>query len=57
MIIRVSPKFEKNYRRLPKKIKKKAKKRKKLFFGEILLTISLGLINFQGKIEGVGFSG
>jgi len=31
MIIRVSPKFEKNYQRLPQKIKEKAKEREVIF--------------------------
>ncbi len=31
MIIRVSPKFEKQYKRLPNKIKKQAKEKEKLF--------------------------
>ncbi len=31
MIIRVSPKFEKQYKRLPNKIKKQAKEKEKIF--------------------------
>lgn len=33
MIIRTSPKFEKNYRRLPEKVKDKAKEKEQIFRG------------------------
>lgn len=51
MIVRISPRFKKNYRRLPKRIKKKAKE-KEIVFRNNPLDARLATHKLSGKDKG-----